>query len=211
MARRLKEPAGRVRWISKPEAERLVAAARTEPQAPHLPDFILFGLNTGMRKGEMLGLDWQRVDLESRLIYLGAGHQKNGRLGSVPLNKEAYMAIQARAEFRQLHCRSSSWVFCDRRGNRISSVKKSFASACRKVGLEDFHQHDLRHTCAAWLVQAGVSLIEVRELLRHSTVRMTGHYAHLAPHNVRAAVAVLDHASSRLGHVGVTNKSGDIV
>ena len=121
------------------------------------------------------------------------------------------MAIQARAEFRELHCPSSPWVFCDRNGNRIGSVKKSFASACRKAGVEDFHQHDLRHTCGAWLVQAGVPLIEVRELLRHSTVRMTERYAHLAPHNARAAVAALDSDSSRSGHVGLVDGSGGVV
>ena len=186
-------------------------AARTEPKAPHLPDFILLGLNTGMRRGEMLGLDWECVDLESRLMSLGAARQKNGRPGSVPLNKEAYAAIQARAEFRRANCPSSPWVFCDRRGIRIRSVKRNFASACRKAGLEDFHQHDLRHTCAAWLVQAGVPLIEVRELLRHSTIQMTERYAHLAPHNVRAAVAALDSYSSQSGHAGATEGSGGVV
>lgn len=52
--------------------------------------------------------------------------------------------------------------------------------------------HDLRHTCAAWLVSAGVPLTEVRDLLGHSTIRMTERYAHLAPERVRAAVAALD-------------------
>ena len=208
--RRLREPEGRVRWINREEAKLLVAAARTEPRAPHLPDFILLGLNTGMRRGEMLGLEWERVDLTSQLIYLGAAHQKSGRLGSVPLNKEALMAMRSRAAFRELHYPSSRWVFCDRHGNRVGSVKKSFASACRKARIEDFHQHDLRHTCAAWLVQSGVPLIEVRDLLRHSTVLMTERYAHLAPHNARAAVAALDNDSSRSGHGEVVKGMGAI-
>ncbi|MEO5355492.1 MAG: tyrosine-type recombinase/integrase, partial [Magnetococcus sp. XQGC-1] len=69
----------------------------------------------------------------------------------------------------------------------------------RKAGIENFHIHDLRHTCAAWLVTSGVALPEVRDLLGHSTIRMTERYAHLAPENIRAAVAVLDR-----GHVLVT-------
>ncbi len=85
-------------------------------------------------------------------------------------------------------------MFCDRRGNLIGSVKKRFASACRKTGLEDFHQQDLRHTFAAWLDQAGVPLIELRELLRHSRVRMTERCAQLAPKNVGAAMAALETA-----------------
>jgi len=57
----------------------------------------------------------------------------------------------------------------------------------------------MRHTCAAWLVQAGVSIREVAELLRHSDIRVTMRYAHLAPENVRAAVAALEGDVSRSG------------
>jgi len=61
--------------------------------------------------------------------------------------------------------------------------------------------HDLRHTCAAWLVTAGVPLTEVRDLLGHSSVKMTERYAHLAPENVRAAVTLLEGYESHLSHV----------
>ena len=78
-------------------------------------------------------------------------------------------------------------------------MRKSFTTACRKAGNWDFRIHDLRDTCAAWLVSAGVSLIEVRDLLGHSTIKMTERYAHLAPENLRKAVARLDN-QSRSGH-----------
>ncbi len=118
----------------------------------------------------------------------------------MPLNDEARTAILNRARFRAEYCPDSPWVFANRKGERIASVKTSFTSACEQIGLKDFHVHDLRHTCAAWLVSAGAPLIEVRDLLGHSTVRMTERYAHLAPENVRAAVARLDDLS-RFGHV----------
>ncbi len=199
--RRLKEPEGRIRWLTKAEAMALIKAANKERKAPHLADFIRLALNTGMRSGEMLGLEWRRVDLQEGLIYLEAGDQKSGKVGSVPMNKEARAAIIARARFRSECCPGSHWVFCNMDGRRIQSVKRSFATACKRAGIKDFTPHDMRHTCAAWLVQAGVSIREVAELLRHSDIRITMRYAHLSPENVRAAVAMLEGTKSRFGHV----------
>jgi len=109
------------------------------------------------------------------------------------------------------HCAGAPWVFCDSKGQRIASIKKSFASACRQADIEDFTPHDLRHTCAAWLVSSGkVTLPEVRDLLGHSTIRMTERYAHLAPERVRAAVEVLDEEGASAGRAsGLRVVGGD--
>lgn len=189
-----KPPPGhhRIRWLKPNVAKQLLAAAARDPRATHLPDFIELGLHTGCRSQEMLGLEWSRVDLDQRLIYLPAPKNKGKRHLSVPLNETAYRVLRRRSEFRELHCPKSPWVFCTKEGKRIGSVKTSFATACKRAGIEDFHPHDLRHTCAAWLVQAGVPLIQVRDLLRHTTIQVTEKYAHLAPDNVRGAVDILD-------------------
>lgn len=200
--RRLREPEGRVRWISRAEAVALLRVAAAEPKAPHLVDFIRLALHTGCRRGELLGLEWRRIDLQAGLIHLEAEHTKTKRRRSIPMNAEARAAIMGRLRFRAQHCPASRWVFCAKDGSRIAAVKRSFATACRRAGIEDFHIHDLRHTCAAWLVSAGVPLAEVRDLLGHSTVVMTERYAHLAPENVRAAVTRLEGVQSRSGHVG---------
>jgi len=197
---RLREPEGRVRWLSRDEGRRLIEEAGCEPRAPHLADLLELALNTGMRRGELLGLDWSRVDLDQRLVYLHAQHTKAGRRRSVPLNEVAYAAIVRRLRFRAAHVPLSPWVFCRRDGRRIGDVKHSFASACKRAGITDFRFHDLRHTCAAWLVQRGAALAEVRDLLGHSSIKMTERYAHLAPENVRSTVALLEH-ESRLSHV----------
>lgn len=199
--RKLKEPEGRMRWITQAEAERLIHAAQLEPQAAHLPDFVCIALHTGMRKGELLGLEWRRVDLQAVLVHLEPGNTKTGKRRSVPLNKVAREAILNRMRFRAQHAPASPSVFAHRDGQRIQDVKKAFANACQRAGITDFRIHDLRHTCAAWLVSAGVSLAEVRDLLGHTTIKMTERYAHLAPENVRVAVSVLDGNVSRSGHV----------
>ena len=176
LGNRVREPEGRVRWISREEAQALIASASHEPRAPHLPDFSRLALHTGMRRGEMLGLEWRRVDLRSDLIYLDAKHTKTNSRRSIPLNSAARDALLGRARFRSEHCPDCQWVFAHRDGCQIRDNKHSFTSACRRAGIEDFRIHDLRHTCAAWLVQAGVPLDRVRDLLGHSSIATTQIY-----------------------------------
>jgi len=129
--------------------------------------------------------------LKNRLIYFEAEHSNDKQRVSVLLNKGALAAIMGRSRYRDEHCPDSTWVFCNKVGERIQSVKRFFATACQSVGISDFHPNDMRHTCAAWLVQSGVDLYRVRDLLRHKSIQMTERYAHLAPHNVRSAVETL--------------------
>ena len=101
-------------------------------------------------------------------------------------------ALKAIKEFIATYNEEGQWVFSHEDGTRLGSVRKGFDGVCRRSGLIDFHPHDLRHNCAAWLVQAGVTIREVSELLRHSDIRVTLRYAHLSPDNVRAAVKALE-------------------
>ncbi|MDD4916114.1 MAG: site-specific integrase [Methylococcales bacterium] len=197
--KKLQEPEGVVRWITPEEANKLINAASGITKAPWLVDFIRLALNTGCRAGELLGLEWARVDLEKEFFILEAEHQKNRRRNSVPLNAEAIVALMARAEFRKTHCPDSPWVFCSKDGNQLQSLKKSWATACKLAGIENFRIHDQRHTFASWLVMENVPLYTVSKVLRHSTVKMTEKYAHLNPENLRDAVRVLD-TLSRFGH-----------
>jgi integrase len=206
----LVEPPGRVRWLDQDQSRALMDAAAEARQAPHLVDFIRLALHTGMRKSEMLGLEWARVDLRQNLIYLDT--QKNGKRGSIPLNGTARQAILNRARFRAEHCPAAAHVFCDARGQRIGNVQRSLVSACSAAGIVDFHIHDLRHTCAAWLVQAGVPLLDVSNLLRHASIVMTQRYAHLAPTSARNAVAKLDNpAGDNLATMAVGNRMKNAV
>ncbi len=189
---------GRIRWITKAESCRLIEAAKGSLRSPHLADFIELGLYTGMRSQEMLGLSWDRVDLHNRIVYLPAATNKSKRNLSVPLNRTAYRVLVRRAAFRAEHCPDNRWVFAKKDGSRITTVKKGFRGACARAGIPDFTPHDLRHTCAAWLVQARVPIAEIRDLLRHTSVQVTEKYAHLAPDNVRSAVQILDASHDRV-------------
>ncbi len=193
------------RRLTREEAAALLAEAeRRKARAPHLADFIRLGLHAGMRPGEMLGLEWKLVDLKGDAVTFEAHHQKNGKPGRVPLNREAREAREAmlsRARFRATHCPSSPWVFCDKLGERIASVKTSFAGCVRAAGLVDGHPHDLRRTCGSWLVQAGVGIERVSEILRHADVSVTARvYAHLRPRDLAEALAVLDRQGATFSH-----------
>lgn len=187
-AMRLKEGEGRRRFATVEQAAALIRAAERHKWAPYLADLIRLALNTGCRRGELLGLEWSRIDLEAKTLRLGGKDTKNGKARLVPLNNEACLSLQSRFSYREAHCPESPWVFTTKGGVRLNTVQSSWEAVLREVGLEDFHFHDLRHTCGSWLVQAGVPLFDVKEVLGHSTIRMTERYAHFAPENVRAAV-----------------------
>ncbi len=202
--RRLSEPEGRLRWLEHNESDALIVSAMQVNQGEHLADFITLALHTGCRSGELLGLEWKRVDLKSRLIMLEAQHTKSGKRRYIPINDTARDALLSRLRVRTECFPACPWVFSRGKGVRIRSVKKSFRAACNAAGITDFHIHDLRHTCAAWLVSSGVQLQVVRDLLGHSTIRMTERYAHLAPETIREALYSLD--VSRLCHVAKNEK-----
>lgn len=198
--KKLREPEGRTRWISGEEAERLIDAARQNAKAPWLADFVQLCLYTGMRRSEATGLEWSRVDFGRRLILLESGTTKNGKRRTVPLHPMALEALQGRLRWSREHSPESPWVFCNRKGERIQDMKKSFRSARQAAGIEDFRQHDQRHTLASWMVMSGTELIKVRDMLGQSSVKMAERYSHLHPDALRAAVDNLKPA--RNSHAG---------
>lgn len=181
-----KKGKGRIRWITQKEADKLILHAETMKHSPYLVNFITLALNTGMRKSEMLGLTWDRIDFYNRLIYLNPENQKNKTHGSVPLNPSAMSALENQIG------RHEKWVFYYRK-KHIEDCRKSFRSACDKAGIEDFRIHDLRHTFAAWAIQKGIPLKTVQELLRHEDIQSTMIYTHLSPDNIREASDLMEY------------------
>jgi integrase len=100
----LKQPEGRLRWITRAEVEALIREAEKNWKSEHLADFIRLAVNTGCRKGELLGLEWSRVNLHDRYIRLDGNHTKSGKRRFVPLTEEARQALLSRARLRAEHC-----------------------------------------------------------------------------------------------------------
>lgn len=172
----------RVRWISFEEYQRLIASCSNK--APYLPDMITLAAYTGMRTGEILNLEWRRVDLAQSVIHLDRSDQKNKKYGVIVLN------ATARTLLRRIF-RNQVYVF-EKNGNPIGSIKTAFKTAVTKAGIENFHFHDLRHTFASWYLQAGGNLAKLQTLMRHASIDQTMIYAHLELEHVRGDADLLD-------------------
>jgi integrase len=176
----------RVRWITRNEAACLITEAE-KCRRPHLSIFIRLALNTGCRAGELLKLEWSRVDMENRGILLEASHTKSRKRRFIPLNDSAICAFNRIRVWQDERGLSSDFVFAWERGV-IKSFQTSWTSALQRSGIENFRIHDLRHTFASWLVMQGESIYVVKDLLGHSSITQTEIYAHLAPDQGRQAV-----------------------
>jgi integrase len=155
--------------------------------ADHIAPVVVLALNTGLRRGELLALRWADVDLAHGRLTVRGASAKSGLTRHVPLNVEAARVLRD----WQPCCASDTLVFPGPTGAPMVDLKTAWTKLATAAKLDAFTFHDLRHTFASKLVQAGVDLNTVRELLGHADIRMTLRYAHLAPEHKAAAVAKL--------------------
>lgn len=153
----------------------------------HLMPMVLLAMNTGLRRGELFGLEWTDINMPTKLLTVRAGIAKSRKGRHVPLSREAFDVLtrwKAQSTGRGL-------VFPGVGGGKLTNINKSWAGLVADAELVDFRFHDCRHDFASKLVMAGVDLNTLRELLGHSDIAMTLRYAHLAPHKLAAAVELL--------------------
>lgn len=165
--------------------------------ADHLKPAVLISLNTGLRRGELLKLKWNNVNLEQRTLTVEAQTAKAGKTRHIPLNSEALALFRAWKDHQpgQKPNVKSVYVFCDEDGQPFGDMRTSWEGLLERAKIKNFRWHDLRHTFASNLVIAGVDLNKVRALLGHSDYKMTLRYAHLAPDHMQDAVDKLDPAN----------------
>jgi integrase len=170
----------RDRWLTREEADRLIAAAPS-----HLAALVRFGLATGCRAREIAGLEWSRVDLSRSTAWLN--HTKNGTPRGVPLNHDAVAVLEEQQGKHRQYC----FTF---RGKPIrwELSNTAWQNAVRKAGLTDFRFHDLRHTWASWHRQAGTSCDELKELGGWKSRVMVDRYAKFATDHLAAAASRIE-------------------
>jgi integrase len=189
-AKFFKGAAKRVRFLMPDEIQTLILNCED-----WLKPIVTVAVHTGMRKGEILSLEWSQVNFEQGIISIL--DTKNHERRDLPMDETVKATFQAIEKTVDL-------VFPDNKGKRMCEVRlhRAFHEALDKSGITDFHFHDLRHTFASNLVmQEGVELNDVRELLGHKTMAMTLRYAHLSPKHKTRVVNLLDSVLGKTSNV----------
>ena len=192
---RMKAAPSKFDFLTFEESERLVAHAEGQWKT-----MIIVALRTGLRRGELLGLRWEDVDLVRGRLFVQQsyvrgvfGTPKSGKPREVPLSNQARHALEAHRHTR------SERVFCDAQGRpfKMGIMLSKLWRMCRLAGLRQIGWHVQRHTFASHLVMRGVAIRAVQEMMGHASIVITQRYAHLAPEVSRDAVQLLDATSER--------------
>ena len=176
-----REPQHKIVWLEPDEEQRLLNAARAS-RTKHLHDLIVVALETGLRRTELLDLEWDRVDLSRGVIRLEK--TKSGRRREVPMRQRVYDVLAARAG----DSTGRVWPTGD--------IRSSFESTVAAARLDKpFTFHGCRHHFASWFVMRGGSLAALQQLLGHATLAMTMRYAHLSQGHLRDEIARTERAA----------------
>ena len=190
----------RIRWITREEAQRLLAAIRTD----WMRDVTIIGFATGLRQANILGLEWTQLDLVKRRAWIHPDQAKARKPIGVPLNSEAVAAIR-----RQIG-KHDTYVFTRKGKPCLKWDIGQWNGACKRAGLDNFRFHDVRHTWASWHVQSGTPLNRLMELGGWSKYEMVLRYAHLAPDHLAQhadAVTIWSHNASDVSGTAVPKLS----
>ncbi len=174
------------RYLTPAQSEILMREIRQSPNQ-RLEAIVRFLVLTGARKREVLDAKWVDIDVEQRLWRIPK--TKSGKIRHVPLSAEAMRVI---GELRQSDAGRHEHIFCNpATGKPFVSIYYSWDACRKRAALPEFRIHDLRHSFASFLVNAGRSLYEVQQLLGHADIRTTSRYAHLSQDRLREAVEMV--------------------
>ena len=164
-----------VRYLSEDEKQRLLNACKIS-DASHLYSIVILALNSGMRKGEILNLRWQDIDLVNRFIHIETS--KSGKRRDIPMNVLLTETLKSsKIEFDRTQ---DEYVFCDNSGKPFTRLDRSFKTSLRRAGIRNFRFHDCRHDFASYWMMNGGDIYTLSKILGHSTVKVTERYAHLS-------------------------------
>lgn len=188
---RLAKERARTRRLSVEEERRLWLAA-----GPHLRDCITAALDTGMRRGEILGLQWRDVRWENDEPYeivLRADATKTGTSRTIPLLPTMAALLKARRlDPNGDPLPPTAHVFGNAVGEAVDGIKVAWGGTCKRAGIEGLTFHDLRRSAASRYLEAGLPLNHVKELLGHQNITTTSRYLSVTSTELRASMVRAD-------------------
>lgn len=181
--KKLPEPRGRVRCLTEIERDALLTACRSSANQM-LELIVTIALSTGMRRGEILGLKWNDVDLKRGILVIQ--DSKNGERRSVALVERAFSLFNSYSKVRRI---DTDLVFSGKNGLEPIDIRSSWEASLVEAGIKNFRFHDLRHSAASYLAMNGATLAEIAEILGHKTLSMVKRYAHLCESHTNQVIA----------------------
>lgn len=177
------------RYLTKEEAKRLISYCPAT-----IRPLVKAALFTGMRRSELLQMEWSWVDMQNGMIDIPPAATKNGRRRHVPISDNMHKVFE---ELKEQSVKGRTLVFHNN-GKPIAKQKlaDTWRKARDKAGLKGLRLHDARHSLASWLVMGGEDLYTVATILGHRSLKMAQRYSHLAPGHLRAAMRHADLDSS---------------
>lgn len=190
-------PKHRLRYLSIDEENRLLNDLDPKRKRLYRPDYefrpeaenrsyhdnydlVVMLLDTGARYGEIANIKWEAIDIENSAINLWRPKVRNESI--------VYMTTRVKGIFQKRfkNRMSDEFVFTNKNGQARGYQAKGIRAAFKRAKIDNFKIHDLRHTCASRLVQAGLSLYEVANILGHTDISTTQIYAHLERKDISA-------------------------
>jgi integrase len=177
--KKLLEDNHKIRFLTVDEEKRLF-----EHLPAYLKPIVICALQTGMRRGEIFNLKWSNIDFDYGFIELL--ETKSGKSRKIPISDTLRTVLNGLDK-------TSDYVFINpETGKHYVDIKKAWTSALKAADIEDFRFHDLRHTVATRLVEKGIDLLVVKDILGHAKIETTMRYSHPVPKRKLEAISVLN-------------------
>ncbi|WP_390900670.1 tyrosine-type recombinase/integrase [Serratia ficaria] len=184
----------RIRWLTREEANRLIECC-----SESIRPIVTFALVTGLRRSNIIDLEWNQVDMQRKVAWINPENAKAGKAIGVALNDTACKVLRGQIG------KHSQWVFVHTKastrpdGTKTAAIRKmrkddnsAWRGSLKRAGITNFRFHDLRHTWASWLIQSGVPLSALQEMGGWESIEMVRRYAHLAPNHLTEHARKID-------------------
>jgi integrase len=190
----------RDRWLTPVELPRLIKAINEEDV--YARSAIWLALLVGLRKNELLSLEWSRIDLER--LEITVYETKNTKPLYLPISSEVLAVIDGIPKVE-----GNQYLFAGRKeGTHLKDFKRQWDRVRKKAGVTDVRWHDLRRTLGSWLAQSGNTLHLIAKILNHKDIRTTQVYARFAQDDMKEA---LDANSKKMVGIGENKEGADII